>query len=1135
MNQRAEEWNKRISIWVEELQNHLYIELHTVNFDGYFTKERLSYEEAMEQSFVSMLPGSSWGEKWEYGWFRINVVLSKEAQGKRIYFIPKTGGESLAWVNGKIACAVDLQHDGIMLTDSGKAGDSFTIVLESYAGHGPRLENGGPYPPERIAVPEPPKHQVVVGTSSYGLWNQEAFELAMDVGTLYKLYQVVDPKSLRYAKIKDGLQEFTKIVDFELPLKERNTSYIVARQVLQPLLSCVNGSTMPEFTIFGQSHLDLAWKWHWEETRRKCARTYSNQLTLSDEYPDYKFLVCEPVILESIKKDYPELYPKIKEKVNQGKFLPEGGVWVEPDTNIPSGESLIRQCVWGKRWFQKEFGYDTKMVWLPDCFGFSGQLPQIMIGTGMKYFTTQKIARALKGNDKFPYNIFMWQGIDGTEILTHFYNKNNSRYNPQLLVERWNNDRVQQENIETFLFPFGFGDGGGGPTREMLEMVRRTKDLEGVPRTKIQSPIAFFEEIEQKGNVKNRYVGELYLAWHRGTYTVQAKAKKGNRLAEVALRELEFWGTLAIQQDCVLDQDQDSILDQDQDSILDQNQDSILNQNLESIRKSNYQFPRKVVNKLWEKLLFNQFHDILAGTSITRVQQEAEQDFELIVNDAKQLCDNAFAFMVGGQKKTDYEHSSIVLFNSLSWKRWAFVELPEHETGALDSRNRLLESQIIEGKTFVRAKMPACGYTTIYPFQEEQNTEDENNPEDEQNSKDEHNFENEQNFEDKQNFEDNQNSEDELNFEDSQNSEVELSNELELESINNKIYVSQFRMENEFLRIQFNDCGDITSIYDKVSNMEYASGLCNHFCMYQDINVDYDAWELSNFHEELPVELNNKAKVEVIASGNLFGTIRVSKKVNCSELIQDITLYAGSRRVDFKTKIDWQETHKILKVEFPVQIFAQEALQEIQFGYVNRPTHRSRQYDADRFEVCNHRYTALTEVKRCFAVLNDSKYGVSTNENKIQLSLLRAPLIPDMYADKGKQEFTYAFYAAPCSFFDSEIIRQGYELNMPVGRFYGEADEKSFFELDASGVILETVKMAEDGTEDIILRLYEAKKNHENCRMKIHLSFDRIYEANMLEQIQMEMEFQWDERETREVELVFRPFEIKTLRVVCKK
>ena len=1033
-----EEWNQRIQIWIKELEEQWYKPLDEIIFKGYFTKDHLSDKEAKSGSFRQMLPGSTWGEKWEYGWFKGEITIPKGCEGQRIYLKPGIGGEMLIWINGRIVGAKDFGRDGVTLTRSAEEGDSFEILAESYAGHGPRLEHAGPNPPERIAVPEPPKHQVIVERSTFGIWNEDAYLLSMDVQTLYQLYRSLDAKSLRAQKIREGLEEFTKTADFEVPFAERNASFQAARAVLKPLLECVNGSTAPLYTIFGQSHLDLAWKWPWEETKRKCARTLSSQLTLMEEYPEYKFLLCEPPIMEAVKKYYPELYKRVKEKVEQGQFMPEGGIWVESDTNMPAGESLIRQCLWGKEWFKNEYGYDTKMVWMPDCFGFSAQFPQILVGTGMKYFATQKLARALPGYDVFPYNVFMWEGIDGTQILTHFFKKNNSRYDPGLLLERWHEDRVQQEDIDTFIFPFGLGDGGGGPTRDMVEIVNRTKDLEGAPRTVMQSPIAFFEDIEKSGLPKNRYVGELYFPWHRGTYTSQAKTKKNNRKAEIALRDAEFWGTI-----------------------------------------TKYGELQDKLKELWQMVLFNQFHDILPGASIAKVYEDAERDLSFVIKEASGICQDAVDQMI------DQEKEGITLFNSLSWKRKEIIDLPDGIVSVYDRDNKQLPIQKAGSRSYTVAEVPACGYTTIFTKKPQEKM-----------------------------------------------IESEQSVGIRIEKNNGII-----SMQNQYISVEINENGAITSIYDKEAEYEFTAGLCNEFKMYKDINVAYDAWEISSFYEDFPIGLSGPVKIEIITAGELFGKIKVSRKLNLSEMTQEIIMTSHSRRVDFKTRVDWQETHKLLKTAFPVAICAEESREEIQFGYVKRPTHRSRRYDADRYEVCNHKYTALTEGNYGFAVLNDCKYGVSTNENRIELTLLKASLIPDMYADKGIQEFTYSFYAYQGSFEESDIVRQGYELNVPLQSAIGVTEEKSFIQVSAKNIILETVKPAEDGSGDIILRFYEAMRSHTKCNVEIALPIVQGYETNMLEQIDNSAKKVVFERIAEgkiQVQLRFSPFEIKTLRVSFK-
>ncbi|TAH68843.1 MAG: alpha-mannosidase, partial [Anaerolineaceae bacterium] len=774
-------------------------------------------------------------------------------------------------------------------------------------------------------------------------------------------------------------------------------------------------------------------------------RTLSTQLALMDEYKEYKFLLCEPVITESIKKDYPNIYNRIKEKFKEGQIIPEGGMWVEPDTNIPSGESLIRQCTFGRRWFLDEFGVETKLLWLPDCFGFSGQLPQIMKGCKIKYFATQKLARALQGHDKFPYNHFYWEGIDGSKILTHFYKKNNSRFDPYLLNERWMKDRIQDDFIDTFLFPFGYGDGGGGATRDMLESTRRSKDLEGAPRTKMESPIEFFKSLEEKNTVRNRYVGEIYLPWHRGIYTAESYIKKANRKAEYALRDLEivisFYRIICFE------------------------------------TESNY---LSKARKLWEILLFNQFHDIIAGTSIRRVHEEAADELTYVIEEAikikRSLLDEIFSYEGFGHRG----QNGISVMNTLSWSRKELILLPEEIVVPCDFSGNILPVHIgVEGR-YCMAEIPSFGLASVRNKEGAEPIIDEGS-----------------------------------------------------------VRATISTLENAILRIEFDALGQIISIYDKELEIEYAASICNKFRMFKDVNIEYDAWEISPYYEEMEIELEGKAHIEVIEKAGLFATIRISKSLNGSSLTQDITMYSHSRRVDFNTTIDWKETHKLLKVEFPVNVHAEEAYEEIQFGYVKRPTHQSRNYDADRFEVCNHKYTALSESNRTFAVLNDCKYGVSTKENAISLTLLRSPVIPDMYSDKGVHQFTYSIYLDNCNFYESNVIKEGYSLNAPITIINNYMVDRSFFELTNKDIVLETIKLADDHSGDIILRMYESKGGHCLCDMESYFTIQSTYEVSMIETIEEDSELlpvlkkDKNNYDYFKIPLSFRPFEIKTIRIIA--
>jgi alpha-mannosidase len=1026
------EWNRRIENWRKELPRHFYRPLGVLDMSGFVTREHLTPEVALEGSFQPMPIGRRWGAKWEYGWFKTELTLPAEAAGKRIVTRLNVGGESLVCINGQIAGARDQQHGEILLTKSGVPGEKYVILVEAYAGHGPTVDYAGPTPPGRETVPEPGPTQTEVGESTFGVWEEDAYQLWLDVETLYHIRGNIDSNSLRVADIDQALRDFTVIVDFELPHEERLATFRAGRERLKPLLECVNGSTAPTLFTFGHAHLDVVWLWPLAETRRKCARTFSTQLSLMEEYPEFKFLQSMPQLYRFTQEHYPELYARIKQAVQEGKFVPEGGTWVEPDTNMSSGESLIRQFVHGKRFFREEFGVDNELLWLPDVFGYSGALPQIMRGCGIKYFATSKIFWNYNGSAPFPYNTFMWEGIDGSDILVHLCNDYNSPTDAASLIRRWN-ERVQKDGITTRLVPFGYGDGGGGATRDHLEYLRRMRDLEGVPKTRMASPIEYFKDQEARGT-RNRYVGELYFQGHRGTYTSQARTKRGNRKSELALREAELWGVAA--------------------GTL-----------------AGLEFPTEAIDRAWKIVLLNQFHDILPGSSIHRVYEEAEANYADVLATAQQVAQAATAAL------TD-QSQAMTVFNSLAWERPALVALPDGAVGAVNAEGETLPAQVIDGKAWVEVSTPACGWTTLRL----------------------------------------------------RSGQALLGSGQALRSsssgtVANTLHVTPTLLENDLLRIEFNATGEITRIWDKEASREWAAGVCNSLKMYKDVPTAWDAWDLDSMYALTPVELDTHATVEVVASDPLVATLRITRKLNQSTMTQDISLRRDSRRVDFHTVLDWQESHKLLKVNFPVDVHANEALHEIQFGYIRRPNHLSRPFDADRFEVCSHKWTAITEENRGFAVLNDCKYGVNVLGNSINLTLLKSALAPDMTADKGRQEFTYAIYPWNGSLAESAVVREAYDLNCPVMAMQGAAGERSLFSVDAPNIIVETVKPAEDGSSDIVVRLYESKRMATRCTLTTSLPVREAIQTDMLENGDKELPCS-----SGKVELEFRAFEVKTVR-----
>jgi alpha-mannosidase len=1036
------EWRRRIDNWRRELPLHLYRPLGEVDLKGFITTDQLTVDQALQRPSQPMPSGTRWGSKWEYGWFAGELTLPEEARGKRIALVVDVGGESAVYVDG-IAVGetsgypgavprsepdrgwrrggrfdpVILYHE-VTLAKSAVPGTRYEIAIEAYAGHGPRVSYAGPTPPGRETVPEPPPAQATVGHTTYGVWQEEVYQLWLDVESLYEVRDNIDPELLRVAEIDAGLRDFSTLVDFELPNDAFLETVRACRERLRPLMECVNGSTAPTMYAFGHAHIDVAWLWPLAETERKCVRTFAAQLSLMEQYPDYKFLQSQPHLYQMVKDHYPKLYERIKKAVALGQFMPEGGMWVEADTNISGGESLIRQFIHGKRFFRDEFGVECELMWLPDVFGYSGAMPQIMVGCGIKYFSTQKIFWAYNGGDPFPYNTFWWEGIDGSQILVHLHNDYNSRMNPATVIERWK-ERVQKEGFSTRLMPFGFGDGGGGPTRNHIEYARRQRDLEGAPKVVIASPIDYFVDQESKP-VENCYVGELYFQAHRGTYTSQARTKRGNRKSELALREAEMWGVAAR-------------------------------------ALKGYTFPADTMDQGWKKVLLNQFHDIIPGSSIERVYDEAEAAYADVIGTADGVIADATAALVDGTQ-------ALTLFNSLPWARTVLAQLPGGMAGASDQAGHALPMQGANGNTWVEATVPPCGWTTLQPG---------------------------------------------------------LSAET-----GNTLLVNERLLENELIRVEFNGDGEIVRLYDKEADRELNAGVCNRFMMYKDVPTGWDAWDLDSMYAETPVELDAAGCVEVVAAGPLVAGLRVTRTLHHSTMQQEIRLRRGSRRIDFHTVIDWQEQHKLLKVNFPVNVHAHEALHEIQFGHLARPNHLSRPFDADRFEVSAHKWTALVEGTRGCAVLNDCKYGVNVLGPSINLTLLKSPLAPDMHADLGRQEFTYAFYAWNGPFPESDLVKEAYDLNVPVRIAAGAAGEQSLFWIDADNIVIETVKPAEDGSADVVVRMYESARTATHCTLHTTLPATAAVQTSMIEEHQAGLALS-----NGQIALQFRPFEVKTVRL----
>ena len=607
------EWKDRIGHWVRTLKDDFYQPLGEIQWEAFRTNEQLSLGEAKKEQFVSVKPGFTWGNTYEYCWMKGHIQLSEEAEGKRIVMNLKPDGEATLFVNDKAfgtyrASWVNEPHHYIVdnvLSRCAKGDEQFDIMMEVYAGHYyPEAPTGGcatgPVLPGSYTDKLEEGKRRTLGRCTYGIWNEDAYQLFMDVDTLGRLLEVLDKTSLRAAKIAKALEQFTLIVDFEQERDARIESYKKAREALKPVLEAENGSTMPVFYAVGNAHLDLAWLWPIAETGRKTARTFAAQLRLIEEYPEYKFIQSQPAEYEMCRKLYPELFERIKAAVKKGQWIAEGAMWVEPDTNMASGEALIRQLLYGKQYYKDVFDVDSEVLWLPDTFGYTGALPQILKGCKVNYLVTQKIFWSYNEGEQFPYHYFNWEGIDGSRIVSFLPTSYTYKTNPKQLEEVWKN-RSQLQDLDAFLLPFGYGDGGGGPTRDDIEYAKREQNLEGAPRVELSDPKSFFKKMDEAGGPVNTYVGELYFNAHRGTYTSQAKVKQNNRRAEFALREMEMWGAFGLCKGNVYDSEK--------------------------------------ADALWKELLLNQFHDILPGSSMGRVYEEARKAVGVVIETANKQAD----------------------------------------------------------------------------------------------------------------------------------------------------------------------------------------------------------------------------------------------------------------------------------------------------------------------------------------------------------------------------------------------------------------------------------------------------------------------------------------------------------------
>ena len=647
----------------DQIEPHIFekqCELENVEFFHAGTKQ---YHTIPESGFAPAEKGMTWSGESSYCWFKSQFTVPENLDGRTVFVMPHIGGyEALLWVDGvpfgtfatKIVYTAHGNHYCDMIKSNAKAGEKIDIALEYYAGH---LCPG--------CDPGDNTYRVTDFTFEYSgidicTKNYEVQDFYFDLCSLLDMADILPEESFRRGEIINTLYEVYRILSItvdDTPFDEVLASMREASPLVKACLAKKNGDSAPEAAIIGHSHMDTAWLWHVGETIKKCCRTYANQLNLMEQYPEYKFVQSSACHSDFIRKYYPALFECIQKAVADGRYEPNGGVWVECDCNITSGESMVRQFLWGQRFTRKYFNFTSNCFWLPDTFGYSAAIPQIMKGCGVDYFLTTKIS--WNDTNKFPYDTFYWQGIDGTKVFTHF-NTTHHFPKPYDIIDRMN-DVKQNSVANKRLMAFGYGDGGGGPQYEMCEFARRCEDTAGVPKTRYSLVGDFMKELEKDCKNPNVYRGELYLELHRGTLTNQHTIKRNNRKAELALRDLEI-ATVS-----------------------------------DAVKKSESCTSDKIA-PLYEDLLINQFHDILPGTCITRAHLESrEQTTAVISNARKQTME-----ILG-----DTDGDCITVTNTLSFDRNDCIFAPYREGYIFDGGYRQQVYTALDGSK----KMLVAGVT----------------------------------------------------------------------------------------------------------------------------------------------------------------------------------------------------------------------------------------------------------------------------------------------------------------------------------------------------------------------------------------------------------------------------------------
>lgn len=914
--------------------------------------DRIPFAEATRLAFRSAEVGERFGPLFATYWFRLRATVPSAWRGRRVDLLWVTGSESTLWLGSRPLQGLNTGGGGerpdALLLDPADGGERLELWLE--------LSCSGMFGAQE-APPELRRCELAV-------FDPEAWRLYHDFEALRALEAVEGLDPSWAGELRAELNRFCNEED---------------PAILAALYEHRNGSHAHELYAIGHAHIDTAWLWPLAETYRKVVRTLSTQTRVMDAYPEFRFAWSQAQQYAWVEERSPELWQRVREKVAAGQLVPVGGSWVEPDCNLVSGESLLRQFLHGQRYFEERFGVRCREFWSPDAFGYCGQLPQLMRLCGLTRFLTQKLS--WNRFNRPAHHTFVWQGLDGSEVLAHFppadtYSSTATIPELAAAARRY----LDHEHSRTSLLLYGYGDGGGGPTPSMLEWLRRARDLQGLPRTRQGTSDELFAALEAEPRERPVVVGELYFEYHRGVYTSQALVKQMNRRCEQLLHDAEF--VAAARDDA---------------------------------------YPRAELDRLWKLLLLQQFHDILPGSSIREVYEAAARDLAEVAAGAEAL--------IG---------TGEVPVNTVGFARREVVRSPGGELA------------VVEAPPYGAGRVVEAG---------------------------------------------------------------------------DAVRVEGLVLENAHLRVRLGEDGSVESVVVKETGREALAAPGNRLELYVDDPVEFDAWEVDPSHLETRRDCPPAESRAVLADGPLRAEVAFERRVGeASRLRQVVRLDADARRLEFHTRVDWRERHRLLKVCFPLEVRAPTATYETPFGFAERPTHYSTSFDAARYEVPGHRFADLSEHGFGVAVLTDSKYGYSCFGSDLRISLLRAPTSPDPDADQGEHAFAYALCPHVGGWREAGVLAEAVRFNAPLRWTHGVA-QGSFATVDGPGLVLDTIKRGER-TDDLVLRLYEAHGGRGVARVRLARGVREARLANALEEETAEVAV-----EDGSLVLPYRPHQVLTVLV----